>query len=67
MRWEIPRKRLEPEVITCSAVISACEKGEQWEKALALLREIPKKRLDPEVTTYSAAISACEKRSNQCM
>ena len=48
-------------MIGYSAVISACEKGEQWEKALALLREIPKKRPNPEVITCSAVISACEK------
>ena len=39
-----------PGAISCSAAISACGKGDQWEKALALLREIPKKRLNPEVT-----------------
>ena len=34
---EMHQKALEPDVITCSAVISACEKAKQLEQALELL------------------------------
>ena len=38
-------------VITYSASISACEKGGQWERALALLDEIEAHGLEPNVIT----------------
>ncbi|CAK0893392.1 unnamed protein product [Prorocentrum cordatum] len=37
---EMREAKLEPDVISYSAGISACEKGEQWQRALALLSEI---------------------------
>ena len=46
--------------ITYNASISACEKGEQWVKALELMEEVRSSRLRPDVSTYSAAISACD-------
>jgi pentatricopeptide repeat protein len=49
---------VEPEVITCSAAISACEKGGQWEKVLQLLEEMRAKGVKPDVTTYAAVIGA---------
>ena len=56
--WEV---KLEPDVISYSAVISACEKGEQWQRALSLLSEMRGVKLAPNVISYSAGISACEK------
>ncbi|CAK0834544.1 unnamed protein product, partial [Prorocentrum cordatum] len=44
-----------------NAGISACEKGEQWQRALALLSEMWEAKLEPDVISYSAGISACEK------
>ncbi|CAK0882278.1 unnamed protein product, partial [Prorocentrum cordatum] len=44
-----------------SAGISACEKGKQWERALALLSEMREAKLEPNVISYSAGISTCEK------
>ncbi|CAK0880072.1 unnamed protein product [Prorocentrum cordatum] len=44
-----------------NAGISACEKCEQWEHAIALLREMLEVKADPDVVSYSAGISACEK------
>ncbi|CAK0841582.1 unnamed protein product [Prorocentrum cordatum] len=38
----------------------ACEKGGQWQPALALLSEIWEAKL-PDVISYNAGISACEK------
>jgi pentatricopeptide repeat domain-containing protein 1 len=37
---KMPQMRRMPNVISFEAVISACEKGTQWEVALSLLREI---------------------------
>jgi len=58
---EMPGQKLQPDVITCNAAISACGKGSQWQQALELLAEMQAEGLEPSVITYSAAISACEK------
>ncbi|CAK0818311.1 unnamed protein product, partial [Prorocentrum cordatum] len=47
--------------LSYNAGISACEKGEQWQRALALLSEMWEAKLEPNVISYSAGISACEK------
>ena len=44
--WEA---KLEPNVISYSTGISACEKGDQWQRALALLREMWEAKLVPDV------------------
>ena len=36
-------------LVTCSAGISACEKGGQWPEALSLLRELGGVQLQPDV------------------
>ncbi|CAK0802709.1 unnamed protein product [Prorocentrum cordatum] len=43
-----------------NAGISACERGKQWQRALALLSEMRESRLEPDVISYSAGIRACE-------
>ncbi|CAK0825413.1 unnamed protein product, partial [Prorocentrum cordatum] len=49
-------------LVSYNAGISACEKGEQWQRALALLSEIREAKLEPDVIfSYTAGISACEK------
>ena len=58
---EMQQRRLEPNVISFIATISACEKGRQWEKALQLLDEMQQRRLEPDVISFNAAISACGK------
>merc|ERR1712032_433337 len=55
------RSGLEPDVITNSASISACEKGHQWAMALQILGKMRRSGLEPDVITNSASISACEK------
>ena len=49
------------DVITYSASISACEKGQQWQCALGLLESMRSVSVPANVITYSASISACEK------
>merc|ERR1711933_500087 len=55
------KARIQPNVITFSAAISACEKGAQWPRVLSLFLGMQKARIQPDVITYNAAISACEK------
>merc|ERR1711972_113290 len=42
-----------------NATISACEKGAQWPRALALFDGMQKARIQPNVITFNAAIHAC--------
>ncbi|CAE7242276.1 unnamed protein product [Symbiodinium natans] len=49
------------DVVACSSAITACERGQQWEKAIGLLMEMRKQEVQPNVITYNAAMSACEK------
>ncbi|CAE8612218.1 unnamed protein product, partial [Polarella glacialis] len=50
---------LEPNVVTYSSAISACEKGQRWAWACWLLQEMIGRQLEPNVVSCSAAISAC--------
>jgi len=52
---------VKPNIISFSAAISACEKGQQCRQALRLLRVMPQQGVTPNVVSYNAAISACEK------
>eukprot|EP00415_Alexandrium_ostenfeldii_P005144 UN5144 len=55
------QSRVEPNVVTFSAVISACEKGGQWLAALTLLSSMIKLGIVPNVVSCNAAVSTCEK------
>ena len=57
----MPKAKILSDAISYSAVISACEKGGQWEQALTLFQAMPKAKISPNVVSYSAGISACEK------
>ncbi|CAK0892545.1 unnamed protein product [Prorocentrum cordatum] len=48
-------------LVSYNAGIRACEKGEQWQRALALLAEMWEATLERNVISYSAGITACEK------
>ena len=55
------RQGVVPDVITYNAVISACEKGKQAERALEVFKAMQWQCVVPNVITYNAVISACEK------
>lgn len=61
MLRKMKRRRIDPNLVTCSAAISACEKGGQWKKALDLFRDMWCRGIVLNVITFIAAISACEK------
>ena len=63
MLQEMSGRRLEPDVVSHNASVSASEKGSQWAQALALLLEMSGGRLEPEVVSHSASVSASEKDS----
>ena len=50
-----------PNVITYSTLISACEKGNELERALEIFATMRQEGVVPNVVTYSALISACAK------
>ncbi|CAK0873091.1 unnamed protein product [Prorocentrum cordatum] len=49
-----------PQLSYCAG-LSACEKGKQWQRALALLSEMRDARVEPVVMSYSAGIRSCGK------
>ncbi|CAK0793111.1 unnamed protein product [Prorocentrum cordatum] len=55
--------KVEADIITYSAGISACERAGQWQRSLVLLSEMSWAKLAPNVIffSYNAGISACEK------
>ena len=48
-------------MVTYSAVISACEQGQELRRAFDVCAEMRRQALEPNMVTYSALISACEK------
>ncbi len=56
-------RRLESDIVSYNASISASEKGSQWVQALGLLRQMSDRRLESDVVSYTASISAREKGS----
>ncbi|CAK0816042.1 unnamed protein product, partial [Prorocentrum cordatum] len=48
---ELRDTRLEPDAISISAAIRACETAGQSQQALSLLRELPAWRLEPDATS----------------
>jgi len=57
------RRALVPEAFTYSAAICGCDKRQQHQQALHLLRAISRHVIAPEVTTHSAASSVCKSAS----
>ncbi|OLP90813.1 Pentatricopeptide repeat-containing protein, chloroplastic [Symbiodinium microadriaticum] len=50
-----------PNVVAYNASISACEKSEQWQRAVHLLEEMFLQQTQVDEISYNSAISACEK------
>ena len=48
-------------LVSYNAGICACEKGRQWQQALALLSKMRETKLEPDVISYASGASACEK------
>ena len=48
-------------MITYSALISACEKGDQPERALEMLEIMQQQGVVPGAITFNTLISTCEK------
>jgi pentatricopeptide repeat domain-containing protein 1 len=48
---------VQPTAITYNALISAYEKGAQWQRAVAVFEEMKTARVQPDVITYNALIS----------
>ena len=48
-------------LVIYGAGISACSKGGQWQRALALFKEMRNSKLNPDIISCNAGISACEK------
>ena len=55
--------RLDPDLVTYSAAISACSKGGHWEQALRVLRVMRADAVEPNAQSLSAALSASERGS----
>jgi len=51
---EISLAHLQPNLLSFSSTISACEKAGEWQKALLLLESTSSARLSPDVIIYSA-------------
>ena len=46
--------------ISYNAAVSACQKGEQWQRGLSLLREIRDMNMYPDFFVYGSVASMCE-------
>merc|ERR1719383_228990 len=57
-------RMIRKDTILYNSAITACEKGQLWQKALMLFREMGQVRIAADTVSYSAAISACEKGAN---
>lgn len=49
---------LQPDVVICSAAISAYELGSQWQQALSLLDAMPPQRVPVDLGCFHAAVLA---------
>ena len=49
MLQEMMHQLLTPEVVSCRAAASACQKGKQWEEALGKLHEMVHQFLPPDM------------------
>ena len=55
------KAKVQPDVISCNAASSDCEKVGQWQPAFTLFEAMSRAKVQPNAITYIAAISACGK------
>ncbi|CAJ1336115.1 unnamed protein product [Effrenium voratum] len=64
-RWEVAllflKEQSSPSELSWNTAISACDKGLQWQRALALLAAMPRARLRGDVVSFNSALSACSR------
>ena len=53
--------KVQPNLITFNAAISACEKGREWKKALSVIDGMLNVSVEPDIVSFNAALSACYK------
>ena len=58
---ELHFRRIEEDVIACSAAMKACDAVGEWRQALSVLTNFRNKKLQADVIAYNASISACAK------
>ena len=63
MLRELSCLRLQPNLITYNANITACGRSSEWQQSLALLQEAQHRSLQPDCTSYNATFTACERGS----
>ncbi len=51
----------EPEAVTFTAALSACEKGWRWKHALELFHKLHSRCVQASLANFNSAISSCEK------
>ena len=52
---------MKPNMVSYSALISACEKGKELRRAFDVFARMLRQALKPNMVSYNALISACEK------
>ena len=55
------RQGVVPDAITCSALVSTCEKCKKPERALKLFQAMRRQGMVPDAIACSALVSTCEK------
>ncbi|CAK9030074.1 Pentatricopeptide repeat-containing protein At4g31850 [Durusdinium trenchii] len=60
----MPKMKVQPDVISYSAAISACEKGGQWPQALKLFEAMPEVEVQPNLVAYNALFDCSEFQSS---
>ena len=55
---EMQFARVKPDLFSYNAAMTACAKGAEWERALALLGELRPRGLEPSVVSYNAVVFA---------
>ena len=55
------KRGLDVDVVAFSAVILACEKAGEWERALLLFEAVKSRGIQPDAICFGAAVKACAK------